>query len=81
MRVEPADSGPLTWDPVLLSTERVQWCFDNETAGADTVGGYTIRTKDWLVQIVEGVRHLATAGGAYSQVLTMSQGWGRGTTG
>ena len=44
----------------MLSTERVEWCFEDETAGTDTVGGYTIRTKDGLVRIVEGVRHIAT---------------------
>ena len=60
MRVEQADGGPLMWDPVVLSTERVEWCFEDETAGTDTVGGYTIRTKDGLVRIVEGVRHIAT---------------------
>ena len=63
MRVEPADCGPLTWDPALLSTasERVEWCFEDETAGTDTVCSYTVHTKDRLVlRIVESVRHIAT---------------------
>ena len=56
IRVELEDGGPLTWDPVLLSTDRVRWCFEDET-GTDTVGCYTIHTKDCLV---EGVHHIAT---------------------
>ena len=60
IRVESADGGPLMWDPVLLSTERVEWCVNDETAGTDTMACYTIRTKDGLVRIIDGVRHVAS---------------------
>ena len=58
--MKPADGNPLTWDTVLLSIETVEWCFEDETAGTDSMGCYTIRTKDGLVRIVDGVRHIAT---------------------
>ena len=60
--LEPAgiDSGPLTWEPVRLATDRVEWGFDDGTAGTDTVGCYTIHTKDGPVRITEGARHIAT---------------------
>ena len=55
IRLEPADGGPLTWEPVLLNTDRVEWCFDDGTAEIDTVGCYTIHTKEGLERITDSI--------------------------
>ena len=56
------DSSPLTWEPdtqpVWLTADRVERCFDDGTAGTETEGCCTVHTKDGLVRITEGARHI-----------------------
>jgi len=80
------DGGPLTWAPVRLSTERITFTLDDQTAGVVVVGDYIARTKDGLVQVVRsdgyqvGTVHqgrwalLAGAYGAEAVCCTL-QGW------
>ena len=54
------DGGPLTWAPVQVTVDKVEFVWLDETAGTETCGEYTETTLDGLVRITEGDRHVAT---------------------
>jgi len=58
-RAEP-DAGPLTWVPVRLAVDKVEFVCLDETAGTETYEEYTVTTQDGLARIREGNRHVAT---------------------
>ena len=56
-RTEPLaepDGGPLTWEPIWLRTDRVEFVWLDETAGTETWEQYTATTRDGLTRIQEG---------------------------
>ena len=57
---EEPDRGPLTWEPVRLATDRVEFVWLDETAGTETLGQYTVTRRDGLAWIREGGRHIGT---------------------
>ena len=68
--VEP-DGGPLTWSPVRLAVDKVEFAWTDTTAGSSEVGQYTVVTKDGLTRVSLGGHH----------VVMMTQGlWGLLTT-
>ena len=57
--VEP-DGGPLTWSPVRLAVDKVEFIWTDTTAGSKEIGQYTVATKDGLTRVSLGSRHMAT---------------------
>ena len=67
------DGGPLTWPPVRLPVDKVEFVWNDTTAGSIKIGQYTVVTKDGLTvtRVNLGGHHVAT----------MTQGrWGLLTT-
>ena len=54
------DVSPLTWEPVRLAVDRVEFAWLDDTAGTETLGQYTATTRDGLTRIQEGDKHVAT---------------------
>ena len=54
------DGGPLTWKPAHLTRERVDFFFNDETAGSETFGPYTASTKDGLTRVTQYDQHITT---------------------
>ena len=55
LSAEP-DGGPLTWAPVRLTGDKVEFVWLDETAGPEACGEYAATTRDGLVRIMEGDR-------------------------
>ena len=60
--VEMRDRGPLMWAPVSIGRDLVEFQFRDPTAGTRTYGEFVVTTKDGLVRICEGQRHVGTIG-------------------
>ena len=54
------DGGPLTWSPVRLAVDKVEFVWNDTTAGSIEIGQYTVVTKDGLTRVNLGGHHVAT---------------------
>ena len=59
-RMAEPDGGPLTWAPVRLAAEMVEFVWTDTTAGSVEVGQYSIATNDGLTRVRLGGQHVAT---------------------
>ena len=54
------DRGPLMWTPVSIGRDLVEFQLRDPTAGTRTYGDFVVTTRDGLVRICEGQRHVGT---------------------
>jgi hypothetical protein len=63
--------GPLMWSPVSLTRSKVDFHYTDHTAGVVEYGPYSVSTKDGLVRIMEGDRHVGTISQGRWSLLTV----------
>ena len=55
-----ADRGPIRWAPTRLARERVEFHCRDDTAGVADYGPFRASTKDGMVRVMEGSKHVGT---------------------
>ena len=65
-----ADRGPTIWSPTRLARERVEFHCRDDTAGVADYGSFNASTKDGLVRVMEGSKHVGTISQGRLNLLT-----------
>ena len=66
-----AAPGPIMWSPVGLTRSNVEFHYRDDTAGVAGFGRFSASTKDGLVRIMDGSRHLGTISQGRWNLLTV----------
>ena len=68
---DQAGQGPLMWSPVSLTRSKVDFHYADHTTGVAEYGPFSVSTKDGLVRIMEGDRHVGTISQGRWSLLTV----------
>ena len=66
-----AAPGPILWSPIGLTRSNVEFHYHDDTAGVAVYGRFCASTKDGLVRIMEGSRHVGTISQGRWNLLTI----------